>query len=99
MAGESVGRIHNGPDGFTSHLSDSPITPGPGTGIDSEGVIQPAWAADTPSPHPARSNTVASPPPPATGKPPAPAPPPRAREPATHTPPAPPPMMITRTPD
>ena len=51
IAGDSVGRIHSGPEGFTSHRSDSTITPGPGTGIASDGVIQPALPADARAPH------------------------------------------------
>ena len=41
-AGDSVGRIQSGPDGLISHRSDVAITPGPGTGVASDGVIQPA---------------------------------------------------------
>ena len=60
IAGDSEGRIHSGPDGLTSHRSDSPITPGPGTGIASDGVIQPAFPAEAPPPQRPRSTTIVS---------------------------------------
>ena len=84
IAGDSVGRIHSGPEGLTSHRNDSPITPGPGTGTASDGVIQPAFPADAPDPQRSRSNTVTSAPRLASAS-------------ATHRPTAPPPITITRT--
>ena len=57
---------------------------GPGTGIASDGVIQPALPADAPAPHRSRSNTVTSAPRLVSAS-------------ATHRPTAPPPTTITRT--
>ena len=78
IAGESVGRIHSGPDGFTSQRSDWPTTPGPGTGADSAVVTHPALPAEAARPHRSRSITVTPTPRVASAS-------------ATHSPTAPPP--------
>src|ERR1700733_14061114 len=82
-SGESVGRIHNGPVGSISQRSDAAITPGPGTGVASDGVTQPALPADAASPQRPRSRTVTSQPRALSAS-------------AAHRPTAPPPITITR---
>ena len=84
-AGESDGRIQSGPDGSTSQRSDVAMTPGPGTGVASDGVIQPAFPADTPAPQRSRSSTVTSQSRAASAS-------------AAHRPTAPPPITHTRMP-
>src|SRR5579885_1517472 len=82
---EAVGLIQSGPDGSTSQRSDVAITPGPGTGVASDGVIHPAFPADAPAPHRSRSTTSTSQP--------------RAdNASAVQRPTAPPPITHTRTP-
>src|ERR1700733_12464758 len=83
-SGETVGRIHSGPDGSTSQRSDAAITPGLGTGTASDGVIPPALPAEAPDPHRSRSNTVTSQPRADSAS-------------AVHRPTAPPPITLTRT--